>query len=174
MNGSGISWAICKSAPSPRQTTTPAPHHSVFLQAGCPSCHQTNSVKALKAITDLLSYYSVIYLTVLKKPNWNCVSSCKRGLCWCADGFHVPNIQPLETLHNALTLRQVEHFIKNVTDMHCRTAPLCITPSTPPQSQQPTQLSLHPAHLAVPSVNQLRGTSCMFLVGFSLSVFRVC
>jgi len=27
----------------------PAPHHSVFLQAGCPSCHPTNSVKALKA-----------------------------------------------------------------------------------------------------------------------------
>ena len=27
----------------------PAPHHSVFLQAICPSCHSTNSVKALKA-----------------------------------------------------------------------------------------------------------------------------
>jgi len=31
------------------QTTTPALHHSVFLQARCPSCHATNSVKALKA-----------------------------------------------------------------------------------------------------------------------------
>ena len=30
MSGSGISWAICKSAPRPRQTTMPAPHHSVF------------------------------------------------------------------------------------------------------------------------------------------------
>ena len=49
MSGSGISWAICKSAPRSRQITTPAPHHSVFLQAGCPSCHPTNSVKALKA-----------------------------------------------------------------------------------------------------------------------------
>ena len=28
----------------------PAPHHSVFLQAGCPSCRPTNSVKALKTI----------------------------------------------------------------------------------------------------------------------------
>jgi len=46
---SGISWAICKSAPRSRQITTSAPHHSVFLQAGCPSCHPTNSVKALKA-----------------------------------------------------------------------------------------------------------------------------
>jgi len=28
--------------------TTPSPHNSVFLQAGCPSCRPTNSVKALK------------------------------------------------------------------------------------------------------------------------------
>jgi len=30
VSGSGISWAICKSAPNSRQITTPAPHHSVF------------------------------------------------------------------------------------------------------------------------------------------------
>jgi len=28
VSGSGISWAICKSAPQPRQTTMPASHHS--------------------------------------------------------------------------------------------------------------------------------------------------
>ena len=49
VSGSGIIWAICKSAPSSRKITTPAPHHSIFLQAGCPSCHPINSVKALKA-----------------------------------------------------------------------------------------------------------------------------
>jgi len=48
VSGSGISWAICKSAPRARQITTPALHHSVFLQAGCPSCRPTNSVKELK------------------------------------------------------------------------------------------------------------------------------
>ena len=30
VSGSGISWAVCKSAPHSRQITTPAPHHSVF------------------------------------------------------------------------------------------------------------------------------------------------
>jgi len=30
MSGSGISWAICKSAPHSRQMTMPASHHSVF------------------------------------------------------------------------------------------------------------------------------------------------
>ena len=32
VSGSGISWAICKSAPRPRQITTPVPHHSVFYR----------------------------------------------------------------------------------------------------------------------------------------------
>jgi len=31
------------------QITMPAPDRSVFLQAGCPFCHPTNSFKALKA-----------------------------------------------------------------------------------------------------------------------------
>ena len=32
MSGSGISWAICKSARRSKQITTPAPHHSVFYR----------------------------------------------------------------------------------------------------------------------------------------------
>ena len=32
VSGSGISWAICKSAPCSRQTTMPAPHQSVFYR----------------------------------------------------------------------------------------------------------------------------------------------
>jgi len=31
VSGSGISWAICTSAPRPRQITMPSPHHSVFF-----------------------------------------------------------------------------------------------------------------------------------------------
>jgi len=32
VSGSGISWAICKSASHPRQITMPASHHSVFYR----------------------------------------------------------------------------------------------------------------------------------------------
>ena len=32
VSGSGISWAICKSAPCSRQITTPVPHHSDFYR----------------------------------------------------------------------------------------------------------------------------------------------
>jgi len=49
VSGSVISLAICKSAPHPREITTQAPYHPVFLQAACPACRPANSVKALKA-----------------------------------------------------------------------------------------------------------------------------
>jgi len=50
VSGSGISWAICKSAPSSLQTDYHASTPPLsFLQDGCPSCGPTNSVKALKA-----------------------------------------------------------------------------------------------------------------------------
>ena len=44
-----VVMASCKSAPRSRQITTPAHHHLSFLQAGCPFCRPTNSIKALKA-----------------------------------------------------------------------------------------------------------------------------
>ena len=56
VSGSGISWATCKSASRSRQTTTPVSHHSVFLQAGCPSCHPNNSISRLKKYKTVLEY----------------------------------------------------------------------------------------------------------------------
>jgi len=52
MIGSSIKWVIHKAAlPLLRQITTPLS----FLQAGCPYCHPTNSIKALKAKLELFS-----------------------------------------------------------------------------------------------------------------------
>ena len=66
VSDSGISWAICKSAPRSRQITTPAPHHSVFyrpdaLPAAQPSA---NSVKALKATMNKTLLYKDIIIHV--------------------------------------------------------------------------------------------------------------
>ena len=42
VSGSGISWALCKSAPHSRQITTPAPQHSVFYRPDAlPAIQQT-------------------------------------------------------------------------------------------------------------------------------------
>jgi len=46
VSGSGINWAICKSAPRPRQIITPESHNLVFT-GWMPSCHPTKSIKAL-------------------------------------------------------------------------------------------------------------------------------
>ena len=63
MSDSGISWAICKSAPRSRQITMPVPHHSVFyrpdaLPATQPTvskhwrhCSRINAVKTEKLFT---------------------------------------------------------------------------------------------------------------------------
>ena len=90
VSGNGVSWVVCKSAPCSRQTTMPAPHRSVFYS---PSCHPTNSVKALKAnsvkalktksrkskevkltnviyvryLTDSIWFYKLTFWRVLKK-----------------------------------------------------------------------------------------------------------
>jgi len=52
LSGSGISWAICKSAPHPRQITTPA-------QARFSSCRPNNSIKALKATYHNLGFIHI-------------------------------------------------------------------------------------------------------------------
>jgi len=45
VSGSGISWAMCKSAPRSRQITTPAPHHSVFYRLDALSAAQPKASK---------------------------------------------------------------------------------------------------------------------------------
>ena len=50
VSGSGISWAVCKSAPRSQTDNHVSTPPLSFLQARCPSCRLTNSIKALKAL----------------------------------------------------------------------------------------------------------------------------
>ena len=50
MSGSGISWDICKSAPSSRQITMPAPHHSVFYRPDALPAAQPTASKHWRGI----------------------------------------------------------------------------------------------------------------------------
>ena len=45
VSGSGISWAICKSAPCSRQITMPAPHRSVFYRPDALPAAKTTASK---------------------------------------------------------------------------------------------------------------------------------
>jgi len=58
VGGSGISWAICKSAPRSRQISMPSPHHSVFTgrMSFLPpnqQCQRTEGTTYLKLITSV-------------------------------------------------------------------------------------------------------------------------
>jgi hypothetical protein len=75
----------------------------------------------------------------------------------------VPSVRPLETLHNALTLHQVEVFIKNVAEMQNRMPPICVTPSSP---HQQVHLCLIPDTLTEPvsSADQPTGDLLLLLL----------
>ena len=57
VSGSGISWAICKSAPRSRQITTPAPHHSVFYRPDAlPAAQPTASKHCIPSLQLWIHY----------------------------------------------------------------------------------------------------------------------
>jgi len=47
-DGGGDNWTIAVQNKAPVKSSPPRNRRPVFLQAGCPSCRPTNSVKVLK------------------------------------------------------------------------------------------------------------------------------
>ena len=63
VSGSGISWAICKTAPRSRQITTPAPHHSVFYRPDAlPAAQPTASEHWKEKYTEVKQSFSALTL----------------------------------------------------------------------------------------------------------------
>ena len=89
VSGSGISWTTCKSAPRSRQTTMPAPHHSVFtgLMAFMTPNQQHQSIEGKYCIkhTQQMQIYSLCqwcqtssHWLVIPACHWDLVSlRCK-------------------------------------------------------------------------------------------------
>ena len=51
VSGSGISWAVCKSAPCSRQKTMPAPHHSNFYRPDTlPAAQQSKHCRSMRYV----------------------------------------------------------------------------------------------------------------------------
>ena len=63
MSGSGISWAVCKSAPHSRQITTPAPHHLVFYRVDALPAAQPTVSKHWRD-NDAAMEYMILYKTM--------------------------------------------------------------------------------------------------------------
>ena len=99
VSGSGISWAICKSAPRPRQITTPTPHHLVFyrpdaLPAAQPTVSRTegthsNNVWLITCQSKFcceLMHFSLIFI-LQEKCHGHCLWQCYYKLCDCGHWF---------------------------------------------------------------------------------------
>jgi len=71
VSGSGISWAMCKSAPRYRQITMPAPHHSVFYRPDALPAAEPTVSKHWRQKT----MYFTIYLTQTVQVNCNKIQS---------------------------------------------------------------------------------------------------
>ena len=78
VSGSGISWAICKSAPRSRQITMPATHCSVFLQAGCPSLPPNQQRQSTEG--------TEVYIYTLPCE----ISMFRKSLCTGSNGSKLP------------------------------------------------------------------------------------
>ena len=73
VSGTGISWAICKSAPRSRQIIKPATHHSVFYRPD-----------ALPAAQPTVSkHWRLLLTTIREKSNWSKVKSSISHLSVC-------------------------------------------------------------------------------------------
>ena len=72
VSGSGISWAICKSAPCSRQTTTQALHHSVFYRPDALPAAQTTASKHWRVARlpyvqcTIIAWHAKITLQIIK------------------------------------------------------------------------------------------------------------
>jgi len=70
VSGSGNSWAICKSAPCSRQTTMPAPHHSVFYRPDALPATQPTVSKHWRHVPCAISTYMYIKTARVIQKSW--------------------------------------------------------------------------------------------------------
>ena len=78
VSGSGISWAICKSAPRSRQITTPAPYHSVFFTGRVPFLSPNQQRQSTEGIS-MRKYISKNWVMLVWLAMWSEATESR----WC-------------------------------------------------------------------------------------------
>ena len=83
MSGSGISWAICKSAPSSRQITMPAPHHTGFYRPDALPAAQPTASKHWRQERNRLGWVCHIVCHYTKHKMQPIVTYIPQSVCPC-------------------------------------------------------------------------------------------
>ena len=90
MSGSGISWAICKSAPCPRHITMPASHHSDFYRPDAlpvaqqqqQSTEEDHNKTFQERKQTICGCKDVKKLITAEKAQWNASFNCLNRASW--------------------------------------------------------------------------------------------
>ena len=107
VSGTGNSWAICKYAPRSRQTTTPAPHHSVFYSPDALPATQPTASKHWRHWKHLHYQRNVMHKDILSQCKQVCCSTDSdrpHRCCHPANSFGSCRIFPI--LHNCQWARR--------------------------------------------------------------------
>ena len=118
VSGSGIRWAICNSALSSRQDNHASTPPLSFLQAGCPSCCPTNSIKALNghSIHELQTQNAVKMLSLhhihTHASQRLSFLDCLTGQCNITVFMTSPNNEPMHTC-SRVNSGQVGQFLSS-------------------------------------------------------------
>jgi len=102
VSGSGISWAICKSAPCCRQITTPAPHHSVFYRPDALPAAQPTASKHWRHSTEGIKHWNkqiknILNNTTYVNHKWEKGEKCEKQL---------HHVMTLLVTHNCINIRK--------------------------------------------------------------------
>ena len=106
MSGSGISWAICKSAPCCRQITMPATHHSVFYTPDIIPATKPTDSKHWR-LTPITTWQ--LSLSWHRRRQWRWCA--KQHKCHVNDGCGADRRQDDEFTANRCLLAVAEHHV---------------------------------------------------------------
>ena len=109
VSGSGISWAVCKSAPRSRQITTPAPHHSVFYRPDALPAAQPTASKHWRLHT---------YTVGVKQVRPMCELTGAMGNEPLMQQLIIPILLPFLALHDT-AVKLLPSLIYTHTHIHC-------------------------------------------------------
>jgi len=126
--------------------TMSASHHSVFLQAGCPSCRPTNSVKALKAICLNESVYMELHIAVTM------LSCCLLQLEKLVDGLGL-NVHSISESDTKKILSQVQPETLCASQDNDVSSATRSQQSTPPPPPPPLPSQKTPCKAAVTRIS---------------------
>ena len=117
VSGSGISWAVYKSAPRSRQTTTPAPYHSVFTgrMPFLPPNQQRQSIEG-PPTKPFIFYFSLMIDASRLRLSWRTVDQCfsyrpnfHSALCLAIVQFSIFSLYSLSSNHPQLNWAQASN-----------------------------------------------------------------